>query len=94
MNDETRLCQHCSRDISIRNPSGYCDHLYYPEGCNICSGRKSLWKQILCFLGVHGPEEKFKIELSPESHEGMPRREWITQRRCSWCQTHYLDMPC
>ena len=30
-------CNHCKKDINLRNPSGYCDHLYYPENCNICS---------------------------------------------------------
>jgi len=23
-------------DLSIRNPSGYCDHLYYPDYCDVC----------------------------------------------------------
>lgn len=27
-------CECCSGDIKIRNPKGYCDHLYYPENCN------------------------------------------------------------
>ena len=31
-------CKHCKLDIEIRNLSGYCDHLYYPENCKICSG--------------------------------------------------------
>ena len=22
--------------IDIRNPSGYCDHLYYPDYCEVC----------------------------------------------------------
>ena len=29
-------CPHCEMDKRIRNPSGYCDHLYYPEHCDIC----------------------------------------------------------
>jgi len=29
-------CKHCGMDIVIRNPSGYCDHLYYPDNCQIC----------------------------------------------------------
>ena len=29
-------CNHCGMDIEIRNPSGYCDHLHYPESCKIC----------------------------------------------------------
>lgn len=29
-------CPHCRMDIAIRNPSGYCDHLKYPENCEPC----------------------------------------------------------
>ena len=29
-------CPHCGGDIRIRNPKGYCDHLYYPERCETC----------------------------------------------------------
>ncbi len=32
-------CKHCKGYIDMRNPSGYCDHLYYPEYCDICSGK-------------------------------------------------------
>lgn len=35
-----KLCPHCNMDISIRNPSGYCDHLYYPEYCKVCKERE------------------------------------------------------
>jgi hypothetical protein len=31
-----KKCKHCGYDISIRNPSGFCDHLYYPENCEVC----------------------------------------------------------
>ena len=33
-------CEHCHMDTAIRNPSGYCDHLYYPEYCEKCRLRK------------------------------------------------------
>ena len=26
-------CKYCGGDKAIRNPSGNCDHLYYPENC-------------------------------------------------------------
>lgn len=29
-------CDHCGYDTAIRNPSGYCDHLQYPDYCEIC----------------------------------------------------------
>ena len=32
---EEGMCCHCNMDISIRNPSGYCDHLYYLENCSV-----------------------------------------------------------
>ena len=31
------ICKHCGTDINIRNyPSGHCDHLHYPDYCNVC----------------------------------------------------------
>lgn len=30
-------CNHCKGDIGVRNPMGFCDHLYYPEYCNVCA---------------------------------------------------------
>ena len=30
------ICKHCKMPIEIRNPSGYCDHLHYPEYCEKC----------------------------------------------------------
>ena len=30
-------CKHCGGDVEIRNPKGYCDHLYYPEACPVCT---------------------------------------------------------
>jgi len=32
-------CKHCGYPISQRNPSGYCDHLYYPKNCTTCMVR-------------------------------------------------------
>lgn len=41
--DETteheQICEHCNTPIRIRNLSGHCDHLKYPEYCEICSNR-------------------------------------------------------
>lgn len=33
-------CEHCGGDLAIRNPKGFCDHLYYPDNCNICKSHK------------------------------------------------------
>lgn len=35
-----KICKHCKMPIAIRNPSGYCDHLYYPDNCPICKADK------------------------------------------------------
>jgi len=34
-----RVCMHCEQSVELRNPTGYCDHLYYPEKCLICRTR-------------------------------------------------------
>lgn len=32
-----QLCDHCKMDIEIANPSGYCNHVYYPDNnCDEC----------------------------------------------------------
>lgn len=36
------ICKHCGYPISLRNPSGYCDHLYYPEYCEVCNKKKKV----------------------------------------------------
>jgi len=42
MTKRPQECTHCHKDINIRNPSGFCDHLYYPEGCKICQSNLDL----------------------------------------------------
>ena len=32
-------CKHCDGLINIRNPTGFCDHLYYPDNCVVCKIR-------------------------------------------------------
>lgn len=43
------ICPHCYMSIKIRNQSGYCDHLRYPENCAVCSGKPAItrdnWKK-------------------------------------------------
>ena len=34
-------CKHCKMSVEIRNPSGFCDHLHYPEACEICDKREN-----------------------------------------------------
>jgi len=55
-----KICKHCGYDIAIRNPSGYCDHLYYPENCEICKkneGKVSLAEQLIAKV------DKLKAEM-------------------------------
>jgi hypothetical protein len=33
-------CPHCGMKLNLRNPSGFCDHLYYPENCEVCKQNK------------------------------------------------------
>jgi len=30
------ICPHCGHPTEERNPSGYCDHLQYPDACYEC----------------------------------------------------------
>jgi len=34
------VCSHCKMSKRLRNPSGYCDHLYFPENCEICASNQ------------------------------------------------------
>ena len=36
------LCNHCKGEIEIRDPSGFCDHLDYPNNCIVCKHQQSL----------------------------------------------------
>ena len=47
---DRQICSHCGFPISFRNFSGYCDHLYYPDGCIHCKNtpnekRTFLWRE-------------------------------------------------
>jgi len=35
------ICSHCNCLVELRNPSGFCDHLYYPESCALCLDAKN-----------------------------------------------------
>lgn len=38
------ICLHCNMSTKIANPSGYCDHVYFPEhSCLIC-GNSEDWQ--------------------------------------------------
>ena len=42
------LCPKCGGDIAIRNPTGHCDHLYYPE--NVPHKEHGEWEKELLAL--------------------------------------------
>ena len=50
------LCPHCGYKTSERNPSGYCDHIYYPANCPDCVDRERTRE-------IKEAWEKLKIEL-------------------------------
>ena len=39
MSEDDRVCEHCHGLVSVRNPTGTCDHLYYPEAWSVCDER-------------------------------------------------------
>ena len=42
-----KICKHCKGKIAIRNPKGFCDHLYYPDNCVICKEEKPVKMQVI-----------------------------------------------
>lgn len=44
-------CKHCGGDIVVRNPSGYCDHLRYPENCWVCSSPAAAGEELFDEVG-------------------------------------------
>lgn len=41
---ELKACPHCDQNIQVRNPTGYCDHLYYPNECTTC---KEIYSEVI-----------------------------------------------
>jgi hypothetical protein len=33
---DTVICNHCGYPVSITNPSGFCNHVHYPDNCVTC----------------------------------------------------------
>lgn len=66
-------CNHCKGDLSIRNPKGFCDHLHYPECCEVCENEKpttSRWHEeiikIVYRIGFSARFDEEKPDLEPE----------------------------
>jgi len=43
---ENKICKHCGMLKAIRNPSGFCDHLHYPEYCDVCTAMQQKEKDM------------------------------------------------
>lgn len=51
---DEKMCPHCKMSIALRNPSGFCDHLQYPEYCDICLNYKKEEKPLWFNKGAEG----------------------------------------
>lgn len=34
------ICAHCGGEVKIRNPTMKCDHLYFPDNCEVCKANE------------------------------------------------------
>src|SRR3990167_9209090 len=74
-------CKCCRGDIKIRNPKGFCDHLYYPENCN---GKCKIDCHATCrtqgfiepYLHDHLPEVKEKDWVKEFEKFYMDKKHW------------------
>jgi ribosomal protein L37AE/L43A len=68
LNDEIcpdEICPHCKKPKRIRNPSGFCDHLYYPDCCKICKSREdSKTKQDFAKVLAHNQRRLYEMIIA------------------------------
>lgn len=74
-------CPHCGGNPEIRNPTGHCDHLYYPENCLICQiiddcRVKAVQSNLLNKVALHRSMDKDMVVL-----EKCPDRKWKKKER-------------
>lgn len=79
--DKTQKCKHCGGDLKVMNPTGKCNHLYYPENCKICKNGKcpktlkfvsdGIENWIICdlYIGHDGPHTE--IRTKPHRRESL-----------------------
>lgn len=77
----SELCKHCNMPVEIRNPSGYCDHLYYPDYCKICQKIQSNEKVIKTKI-------KKLEKLIKEIKDDAPKTKY-TSNDCPLRHNHY-----
>jgi len=71
-----KICIHCGQDVDVRNPSGYCDHLYYPKNCKICQKLIKLKKQYSIAKNIILDQSSKPLKINPD-------KEPITNMKCS-----------
>lgn len=64
-----KKCRHCSGDIEIRNPKGFCDHLHYPDNCKVCM---TLFGDMPAF-----PQTIDDMGTMRSVTQGMSLRDWF-----------------
>jgi hypothetical protein len=60
-------CKYCGGDIEIRNPTGKCDHLYYPENVNKDLNRVEAMKDSMDALTQALKQSSIKMEYLLEA---------------------------
>jgi len=60
-NNTQERCTHCGELVCLRNPSGYCDHLYYPENCELCKSTPEI--ELPTIAQLEADDETFKVNL-------------------------------
>lgn len=94
---QVKWCDHCKMDTAIRNPSGFCDHLYYPDCCEVCKAAKyipDLFLTILASLGLFQPVNTSPSEIDKLRAESAQLREEVKrlEKELSWTiLEHVMD---
>jgi len=72
------VCKCCGLSIAIRNPSGYCDHLRYPENCKgKCKPQQEAWDRFdeTDFRFVMNAEPKRRLKAFIAGELNMQRQQ-------------------
>ena len=79
-------CEHCKEPIEIRNPTGYCDHLHYPENCQVCEQAETI-KTLEAKVAelektgrMNNEQQAFPIFTHEQVHIGMTLRDYFAAK--------------
>lgn len=74
--EQQELCILCHKPVAIRNPTGHCDHLYYPDNLNkmtlfrhLSAARGALHR--IKEMGVAGYDTKNGLDSFPTTALGV-----------------------